>query len=309
MEEKDLEKTVVITPDEIKEEKHNCEHCDNCDDKKYVQTYTKKSNRFGRVLIIILLFVLGIVVGLSLSKTIEHYMNTKEVKEENEVKDVTSNENSKVENLSLEDKLVIDAESMIPREFCHGYKLSFPKKDRAVNELTNDEKISIVASYYHDKVENLPDPSDGVYRAEVKIEEIKKLFDDVSFLNSVSSVAKGVYGLQKINGKYYVFQLITGCGAESSLDDYLYLTKAVKEGNDLSLTFAYSYKKEIVDLPDDEYKTYLYKDKADKNYLVDASNIDDYDTIDWSKFNKYRFVIDTSNGNMKLKNIEYIEAK
>lgn len=98
MEEKDLEKTVVIKPTEVKDEKcEHCNHCENCEDKKYAQTFTKKSNRFGRILIIILLFILGIAVGITCCKLYERYteLDSKNAQEETkvdeEVKEPTTN--------------------------------------------------------------------------------------------------------------------------------------------------------------------------------------------------------------------------
>ena len=62
----------------------------------------------------------------------------------------------------------------------------------------------------------------------------------------------------------------------------------------------------------DDLVTDFYVSKEDKKPLYEAPEYNDekqdFD-VDWSKFNKYEVIIDTSDDNLRIQEFKYVEAK
>jgi len=278
--------------------------------------------------------VLGIVLGVVLVLAVlglSFYAGTKyanlENKKEEENGQVLEGDPKTVEEkepelVGFEDPLVKDASSLIPSLMCHGYALKLENKDRTLKDFTDNEKLSMVASYFAGKLD-FEDSDDEEYTGEVhkevKESDVKKLFEDTSFLktltkskedNMVGLGYKGFYYDFK-DKKYYANIIATGCVADEYEDDYLQLFQAKKTDKTLVLDYSYAYLSTKYNEKKDIFVNNLYKSEGDKTPLVKNASMDDegdFDT-DWSLFNHYEFVFDITNNNLRLTKINFIEVK
>lgn len=221
----------------------------------------------------------------------------------------------KIEELSLDDSIVEEASLLIPRNLCHGMAIKFANKDRTVKDLSDQEKLAIAASYLSNGL-NFDNISDDDYTGEVhkeiSEEDIKKVFEDTSFLDTLKKSKDKTYSLGASSiyynkDKLYVNIIATGCIAEEYEDENAYLIEASKEGNKLYLTYAYAYLDVKFNTKLDNFESKWFKNKGDKEPIfVDSGDNEEFK--DWDKLNQYKFVIDTSEGNMRLQEIQYKEA-
>ncbi len=276
-----------------------------------------KSNKF------IIGFIAGVVVallvGLSFyagTKYSEQDKKEEKIEKREEPKKEEKKEEIKSEELSLDSKIVKDAAAFLPITDCHGYDIELTAKDRKLNDLSDKEKLAITAAYLSKDLsfDNVPDDEyDGEVHKEIKESDVKKLFEDTSFLDALKKEKDNSYsiGFNSIfieNGKYYVNLIASGCTASEYEDDHLSLVKAEREGDKLILTYGYAYFETKFDEKINNFMEYYYKTKGDKTPLVKKSNTKT-PIKDWSKFNKYEFVFDISDDNLRIQEINFIEVK
>jgi len=226
------------------------------------------------------------------------------------------------ELVKLDDPLVVDATKFLPNLMCHGYALKLNEKDRVLKDLTDEEKLSIVAAYFAydlslDEVDDGEDYTGEVHK-EVKESDVKKLFEDTSFLKSLTKNKndnrlgldyRGFYYDFK-DKKYYANIIATGCIDEEYEDDYLQLFSAKKTSKTLVLDYSYAYLSTKYDEKKDNFTNALYRKEGDKEPLVKDVEADEYGfDVDWASFDHYEFVFDISDGNLRLHNINFVEAK
>ena len=280
---------------------------------------TKKSNFWiGFVLGMIVLLGLGLCfyAGMQVAKKED---NKTQEKQENKQASKDEEKKDEIVELSLDDKLVTE-NYLIPHYICHGVALNFPKKDRTVDDLTDKEKLMIATAYLSRDLDldSVPeDEYDGSVEKEIKEEDAKVLFEDISFFDTLKKekdqfIGLDVNNMYYKNGKLFVNLIATGCIAEEYEDEDIYLIKAEKQGDKVMLTYAYAYVKSRFNAKANQFEESLYKEKGAKTALVKNLEYDDKThsyNADWSKFNHYKFIIDISNGNKRIQEIKFIEAK
>lgn len=273
-----------------------------------------------KVLVIVLGVVLVVgVLGLSFYAGIKfaNYENEKgKTTVEENIKEEKKQELEEVLDVKNDDDnyIVNKANSFIPRYLCGGYELRLDGNSLKVSDLKDKEKLAMLMNGL------LNDFDWGEDNIKYEENDFKKYFDDLSFLELVKNAGKEGYKLGPIkltykNNKYEFFAYATGCENMEFSEDHLFLNKAVKKGDKLILTYDYAYWKQIVldpDADDIETKLIFYKDKKDSTPIFDDVKRDDDSNdylVDWSKLNKYEFVFDIKSENMKLLEINFIEAK
>lgn len=265
---------------------------------------------FAAVLVLGLCFYAGTLVA--------KHEDKKDTKTEEKAEKKDEKDETKAVELKATDKLVEEARKLVPMKMCHGYDIKLEGKSRTLDDLSTNEKLAMTAFYFGSNLsfENIdPDKYTGEVHEELKVEDVEKIFEDTSFLESLKkkgSYGVGPYSVLYQKGKYYYNLIATGCIAEEYKDDLLGFYKAVKEGNTLKVTYGYAYIDEHYDEKEDDFVSYLYKAKGDKEPLVKNPEINDETyllEVDWSKFNQYEFVYDISDGNLRLQEINYIEVK
>lgn len=263
-----------------------------------------------------IIMVLG-VLGLSFFAGMK-YANHENGNEQ-KINEKDSDLAPKEELIKLDDNVVKDADSIIPRTICHGYAIKFDKKNRSVKDISAKEKLAMVIAYFGKDLsfDNVPDDEyDGEVSKEIKKSDIEKLFKDTSFLKALEKekdqfYGTGLYGMYIENNKYYVNMVATGCLAEEYSDDYIQLIKAEKRDGKLVLTYSYSYLTTKYNEKKDEFTYTLYRNKGDKTPVEKDVSVDEDGefVVDWSRFHEYEFWFDTSAGNMRLQEIRFRETK
>ena len=267
--------------------------------------------------IIICLVLVVVLAGLCFYAGTKYTGFDKKEPEKVEKKEVEKKE-TKIKELDLDSKEVKDADLIVPRIFCDGLAIQLEGKDRKLEDLSDKEKLAIAASYLSKDLtlDGIPeDEYTGEVHKVIKESDVKVLFEDVSFLQALSklednSFSLGSNSIYLKDGKYYVNLIATGCLAKEGAYDSLKLLKASQNGDELVLTYAYSYIDSKFDEKVDGFIDEMYKSKEDKTPVLKINNEEATDDkIDWSKFNKYEFVIDTANDNLRLQEINFMEVK
>ena len=301
------------------------------EEEKEVVTKPKKNGLVPLLcfVIVILIFVIGILVGMNYVKDQQKKdADTKETdkkekkdkekepyvepviepKPEVEPEPEPEKEPEKPKQLS-EKELVEKARSFIPFEICNYPQSPLNKKTLTINEMSDDFKgAMVVHSTGH------TDPEKDIY---IKPEDYAKNFDDLSFLKKLEKDPELEYTslnthLFYKNGKYTIQSYATGCeGAHEGLTMYFVGSKI--EGNKLTLTYIAYYSTYNYE---GEYES-MYKEEKDSKPVYEKVTVEEYGDpkmsdgkqIDYTKFDRYNFVFDISNGNLKLQKMVYEGAK
>ena len=225
----------------------------------------------------------------------------------------TEKDSDKEVKLDLDSEEVEEAKELMPFELCYGLAVDLNGKSRTLDDLTDKEKMSIVISYYTDKL--FEQDTDEGYSLILEEKDFKYLFEDISFVDNLKN--SGNISLDERRVSFKDDKVIftgnpTGCTTSEHKGYELVLYDAYKKDNILKLVYAYPYEDIYYDEKKDDLATDFYINKEGKNPLyVDSKYSDDkqgYD-VDWSKFNKYEIVIDTANDNLRLQEINFIEVK
>ena len=269
-------------------------------------------------------FILGVIVGIIVAALFGlcFYAGTKYAGDgKKEPEKVEKRADSKKEEkqtkdkevkLDPESKEVDEARNLIPFVMCHGYAIELNGKSRTLNDLTDKEKLAIVMSYYTDKL--MDQDGENGFSLVLEDKDLKYLFEDISF---VDVLKKGEYSMDvrqvKLkDGKIVYTGYPTGCTAEEYKGYELSLYDAYKKGDTLKLIYAYPYEDTRFDEKKDDLVTDFYVSKEDKKPLYEAPEYNDekqdFD-VDWSKFNRYEVIIDTSDDNLRIQEFKYVEAK
>ncbi len=270
-----------------------------------------------------LCFYAGTKVGKKQETKVEEKEKEQEKTSEEEAKKEDKDEKEESTDkevvLKKNDKLVSDALGVMPRYMCGGVFYRFDGKSRTVDKFTNDEKIYMLFGAVSDKIFEASSKED--FDAEkdyitFEEKEFKKYFSDLSFLSEIKKDKEG-YGLdyppavvKYNNGKYEAHSYPTGCIGGGEDGDYLYFEKATKKGNELTVRYIHTYVVIDFNEKDDDFVRTYYKAKGDKKAVdVDFEYADGEDKIvgDASSLDRYDFVFDISDGNMRIKAINYIK--
>ena len=264
-------------------------------------------------------FIIGVVATLGL--VLCFYAGMQFAKKEDK-KDTKTEEKEpakkpeKVEgkiDLDIDHDEVVEARRAFPFALCHEYILRLDGKSRKVSELKDTEKLAMVINYYTEELFN-NDSDDGDYRMELSESQIKRLFEDTSFLKKLDDDQYAIDArvIQKENGKYILTAYPTGCVADEYEGANMTLYKAYKEDDKLVLVYAYAWEVTKFNEKIDDFEVTYYKAKGDKSVVVKNpefdDNIQEY-KVDWSKFNTYEFVYDISDGNLRIQEINFVKAK
>ena len=272
--------------------------------------------------IILLVFIVGVLIGERRNKNTKTYEQTKVVDKKEEEPDNTKKpeetdntekpeeKEEKTENKYDEKELVKKAKAIIPYELCGGTPIPLNKKDLALKDLTDNLKgqmvLNTVGAIMADEV------------TYINPDDYAKYFEDLSFLyklknNTDLQYSLGAKILSYKNNKYVVEGIATGCEGAYEGADIKYIDYEVKE-HELKLIYAYYW---ITYDYEGEFSTY-YKEKNGK-VIYDKVTIDenssDYRPIykgkelSYEEFNKYEFIFDITNGNIRFEKMSYNEAK
>ena len=219
-------------------------------------------------IIVILVFVIGIFVGARLGEKqpINNNPTNKETEKKEESKENKTidkkeeskedNTTKKIEELSLNNELVKEADSLIPRYVCGGMDLPLEQKDITLFDLTDAIKAEMLASVFSKDRPNRI--SDSNYRTNVKFtkDDAKKYFEDSDFLENIDNLEIEYisYKIQKSGNDYYIVFPPSGCEGPGENRDELILANAKKTSEELVLTYKNYYLKSKYN-----YKTKLMK--------------------------------------------------
>jgi len=272
------------------------------------ETPKKKSNGIIFVLcgiIIILLAVVGFLLWQNMSK--EKPDNTKtEPKEE-----------VKTEEVSIDDSLVTEAYSLIPKGICGDVEFELEKNDRTISDLSNKEKMKMIESHYRMQMIRVNEDE----KFYITNDELKRYFEDISFVKdyventaddkrSIGLADEILYNDGKLSMKHLYG---TGCeGPSQGTRPALYSAK--KTGNLLALNVIVFTQKAINDEMDSDgkyhfvYEIYRDEDQKEKGYegYFDGENAAK-EKLDANFFYGYQFVFNTADDTVRLESIKYLD--
>ena len=277
------------------------------DEEKEVKEVKKKKNYTGILLgiILILLILLGVCIFLLFQeKNNKENQKTADTEEKENIKQNTEeNQEESFISLSLDDEMVVKANSLNPSNLCGQTALELEKRNRNVNEISSIEKIKMLSNCAgHEKTEN--------GSMVIKEENIKKYFEDISFLERYTNglpegehLAYGIWNNVRYENGQLVFIRSGGVGCEGpSQGSFLTLYSAKKNSKKLVLNYVTYYKE--VNREDKQFFIYdFYKDETKKEYLGEGQT---GDQIDINLFSGYQFVFDIADGNYQLEAINYL---
>ena len=173
---------------------------------------------------------------------------------------------------------------------------------------------TIIAIYFDDILETI---NDGTKLA-IKKTTLEKYFSDLTFLDSFKSVDSGStknYSLdypmhiEYKNDTLYISGYATGCELPE-YTNYTKLLSAKKSDDKLVLTFHYSFLKIEGDVEDfSNIKYSAYKKYTDKTPVLKGIVMDNNGefNLDYDKFDKYEYVFDIKDNNLRLLEINFVE--
>ncbi len=271
-------------------------------------------------------FILGVIVGILLIAIMAgcFYLGTKFANRNNEKSETETKEETKKEELTeefkdvkLTDDLVLEAKNFSVYEFCNGSLYDYPGKSVTVDNLPDSLKVEMAFINYaqkiYDKLEEAEDLT-NISALKIKEEELKRYFEDLSFLNKYkdgkdfylkSILADGFYK----DGAFFFTPEIGGCEGPGRNGVVADLIGAKKNNKELVLSFVVYYREIKID-DDDNVTVNAYVNEKDKKAAETKVEYDEekgrYD-IDIDKYHQYEYVFDISEGNLQLKAINYVK--
>ena len=257
----------------------------------------KKNNNLILILVIIIA-ILILAIGFLLGR-----LSNDENKKQSNQKEETSV--SKVTELDInKDVLVIEANSIIPNGICGFEYFPFKEKDITINDLTDKDKLEMV---YRRFVNYDPEVT-----VSIKEWEIKKYFEDLSFLEQVKNkkVDFDAGSMTYKNDLFIINAYPTGC--EGAGEGYRRkLIKATKSNDKLEITYAYYYM--TYDYEREKYQ--LYNKSKESNPIYDSVDLNEKlefviegKELDYSKFNNYVLTFDIKDNNLRFEKMIYNKA-
>ena len=275
----------------------------------------EKKNNNVWIYTLLVIIILGLAGYIFYDKFWPGLVNNTDKKEVNA--EVNNDENKiSGKELSFDSDLVKDAKRLVPQDICGNVDYRFDGKNRKVSELTDEEKLYMLMNYLGKDISIEYDDNGDIVPVVVEESVVKKYFDDISFLNIVKrkTIEHTPYIFSYENGKYKLSVMITGCeGPEVHTGNMLELEKAMSFGDKLVLTYNYYYGDTKENSNNNSgFDYYFYKHKNDTEYIAknpEYNETSDSYKVDWSKFDKYEFVYDIGDGDLKIQEINYIAAK
>lgn len=215
--------------------------------------------------------------------------------------------------LNLDDELVKEADSTIPKFMGYVYDIKLDGSSKTVEELDDETKLGFVAAYYSSKLNLNSVPKEeynGTASKIYKEEDFNKLFEDTSFVKCLDNLKDKTLSFRynsitKEDEGYKITLYATGFGSESFESDYLNLLEAKRIGNKLILTYGYAYIKEEFDQKENNFVTTYYMDNEKVIEVIELLS-NKKDLVDWNRFDKYEFVFDITNNNIRIQKINLV---
>ena len=273
--------------------------------------------------VVVLLFILIDIKFVETDKK-EEKNNTEEKINDNEQekgkeedKETDSKEEIQYEDASLDDSLVAEAYSLVPRGICGHAAFDLIKEDRSISDLPSKDKMSIVENHYR---KYIPGPTDDG-KLYISDAELKRYFEDTSFVEDFVNTTpknKRRVGLadeiEYSDGKLTMKHLYgTGCeGPTQGTMASLYSAK--KANNRLALNvIVYRIKATRMEEGSDGYSHFIFEvyrdnDEKEKGYEGYFEGLDAAkENLDPTFFYGYQFIFDTTDGNLRIKEIKYLD--
>lgn len=270
----------------------------------------KKKNVVLYVLLGIIIVLLA-VIGLLLWKTMD-----KESPKEPETKEETQKE-EKFEEISVEDALVKEAYSLIPRGICGDVEFELTKKDRTISDLSSKEKMEMIENHY--RMAMLQSSEDKKFY--VTDEELKKYFADVSFVKDyVENTPEkerriGLADEILYNDGKLSMQHLYGTGCEGPTQGTISaLYSAKKSDNKLELNVIVYTQEAIREEMDSDgnfhfvFAIYRDENRTEKGYEgYFEGRTAAKDNLDSTFFYGYQFIFNTAENALRLESIKYLD--
>ena len=261
------------------------------------------------VLVIVILVVLAGVVIFSINKNDKTPEPIPETMEETKKKDDGFKE------LSKDDKLVEEAITIIPNNYCGGVYGELPMKNKTIKEFSNYEKLNMVLSIYKDKV---METSEKEKEYGIDDKNLLRYFEDTSFMeefksgvDSASDVNTGEaahegyklvddaiypFYMSYKDGKYGVTAYMYGCSKVNSEGYYYDIESAKKNDKQLIITISTYFKSFTIDEATGNATPhyYIYRG-AEKEVGLDKKD----------ELKKYDLVYDITDNHLRLTEMQY----
>ena len=237
--------------------------------------------------------------------------------EKEEGKETDSKEDIKYEDISREDALVEEAYSLVPRGICGHAAFELSKEDRSLSDLSSKDKMEMLENHYRKYIPGATDEG----KLYISLAEIKRYFENTSFVEDfVKNTPKDKrrvgladeieYKDEKLSMKHLYG---TGCEGPSQ-GTMASLYSAKKENNKLLLNvIIYTKKATRMEDGSDGYSHFVFEiyrdeDEKEKGYEGYFEELDAAkENLDPSFFYGYQFIFDTADGNIRIKEIKYLD--
>ena len=203
--------------------------------------------------------------------------------------------------------MVTRADNLNPKAACGQTTLELVKRNRTVNEISSIEKIRMLSSCGALK-------KIGTQKATISEENIKKYFEDTSFLEKYATGLPQGESLGYIaytdiryeNGQLeYINPSPVGCEGPAQ-GSFLKLYSAKKNSKRLVLNYVTYYTQADREEQDESGYHFVfkyYKDETKADYIGDGR---EYKELDASLFPGYQFVYNIEDSNCRLEEINYL---
>ena len=153
----------------------------NMEEKEVKEEKIRKKDNTGILLIIIIILIILLGACAFMLYQEKSNKNTTDTEErETKKQDTEETQKDKFNSISLEDEMVTRADNLNPKAACGQTTLELVKRNRTVNEISSIEKIRMLSSCGALK-------KIGTQKATISEENIKKYFEDTSFLEKYAT--------------------------------------------------------------------------------------------------------------------------
>ena len=269
-------------------------------------------------------FLLGIIVGVLVCAILGgcFYLGTRFANKDDK-KDVpdTKEETKKEENaptdefksLSLDDKLVKEAVLFDASTLCGSPINEYDQKSRTIDEISDKIKMEMIVSRYIDEIIRTVESDDGDSTFDLKEEDLKRYFKDLSFLKKYegknTSFDSYPSTMTYKNGVLSFKGYPTGC--EGLGEGYhSQVISAKKNSKQLIFKVITYYLGAEYDEKEDKYVYSTYKDHKSKTAIEEDVKFDESTfqyILNNELYDQYEYVIDISEGNLQLEAINYVK--